>query len=154
MESKVTNMLIKNVKINKIVFMKTYICEEWFRLLNECHNHYRENKKKFICVYCHYKKNLKMRINEHQKKERVWQSCVFQKESSQTEVVCCNPSLGFAIKTRALLAKVQAKSEDRKSHFILSGVEECEKMNPHTPKWTPTLGIGVPMDFRIFRRWL
>ncbi len=24
-------------------------------------------------------------------------------------------------------------------------------MNPHTPKWAPTLGIGVPMDFQIFR---
>ncbi len=24
--------------------------------------------KEFICVYCHYKKNSKMRINEHQKK--------------------------------------------------------------------------------------
>jgi hypothetical protein len=23
-------------------------------------------------------------------------------------------------------------------------------MNPHTPKWTPTLGVGVPMDSRIF----
>jgi len=24
-------------------------------------------------------------------------------------------------------------------------------MNPHIPKWTPTLGVGVPMDFQIFR---
>jgi hypothetical protein len=27
-------------------------------------------------------------------------------------------------------------------------------MNPHTPKGTPTLGVGVPVDFRIFRKWL
>jgi hypothetical protein len=25
-------------------------------------------------------------------------------------------------------------------------VGECEGMNPHTPKWTPTLGVGVLMD--------
>jgi len=24
-------------------------------------------------------------------------------------------------------------------------------MNPHTPKWTPTLGIGVSMKFRMFK---
>jgi hypothetical protein len=25
-------------------------------------------------------------------------------------------------------------------------------MNPHTPKWVPTLGVGVSMDSRIFRK--
>jgi hypothetical protein len=30
-------------------------------------------------------------------------------------------------------------------------VKECEGINPHTPKGTPTLGVGVPMDSRIFR---
>jgi len=29
-------------------------------------------------------------------------------------------------------------------------VGECEGMNPHTPKWGPTLKIGLPMDFQIF----
>jgi hypothetical protein len=29
--------------------------------------------------------------------------------------------------------------------------KECEGMNPHTPKGTPTLGVGILMDFRIFR---
>jgi hypothetical protein len=28
---------------------------------------------------------------------------------------------------------------------------ECEGMNPHARKWAPTLGIGIPMDFRIFK---
>jgi hypothetical protein len=27
-------------------------------------------------------------------------------------------------------------------------------MNPHTPKGTPTLGVGVPVDFQMFREWL
>jgi hypothetical protein len=49
------------------------------------------------------------------------------------------------------LTKVQAKSEARKSHFMLSRMEECERMNPHAPKWAPTLGVRILMDFRIFR---
>ncbi len=32
--------------------------------------------------------------------------------------------------------------------------KECEGKNPHTPKWTPMLGVGVPMDSRMFREWL
>jgi hypothetical protein len=27
-------------------------------------------------------------------------------------------------------------------------------MNPHIPKWVPTLRVGIPMDFRIFRNQL
>ncbi len=30
-------------------------------------------------------------------------------------------------------------------------VKECEGMNPHTPKWTPTLGIRVPMESQSFK---
>jgi hypothetical protein len=29
-------------------------------------------------------------------------------------------------------------------------VGKCEGMNSHTPKLVTTLGVGVPMDFRIF----
>jgi hypothetical protein len=32
-------------------------------------------------------------------------------------------------------------------------VGECERMNPHTPKWTPTLGVRILMDSRIFKKW-
>jgi hypothetical protein len=62
------DMIIKNVKINKTVFVETYIREEWLWLLKEWHNHCQEDIKEFIYVYCHYKKNSKMKINEHQKK--------------------------------------------------------------------------------------
>jgi hypothetical protein len=27
-------------------------------------------------------------------------------------------------------------------------------MNPHTPKWASTLGVGIPMDSWIFKKWL
>jgi hypothetical protein len=33
-------------------------------------------------------------------------------------------------------------------------VGECEGMSTHTPKWTPTLGVGVSMDSQIFKEQL
>ncbi len=51
-----------------------------------------------------------------------------------------------------------SQEEAGESHHKLSGVlesvKEYEGMNPHTPKATPTLGDGVPMDFRNFRERL
>jgi hypothetical protein len=68
MENEATDMIVENVKIDKSIFMETYIHEEWLRLFKECNNHCQEDKKEFIFVYCHYKKISKMRINEHRKK--------------------------------------------------------------------------------------
>jgi hypothetical protein len=33
-----------------------------------------------------------------------------------------------------------------------SVTRECEGMNPHTPKWTRTLGVIIPMEFQIFKK--
>jgi hypothetical protein len=38
----------------------------------------------------------------------------------------------------------------RVTSHTLESVGKCEGMNPHTPKTTPTLGDGVPMDFQNF----
>jgi tRNA G26 N,N-dimethylase Trm1 len=40
MENKATNIIIENVKINKTIFMESYVHEECLQLLKECHNHY------------------------------------------------------------------------------------------------------------------
>jgi hypothetical protein len=32
----------------------------------------------------------------------------------------------------------------------LENVGKCEGMNPHTPKWAPTLGVRVSMHSQIF----
>jgi len=37
---------------------------------------------------------------------------------------------------------------------VLESVREYEGVNPHTPKATPTLGDGVPVDSRNFRERL
>jgi len=52
------------VKIDKMVFMQTYICEQWMQLRQKCQNHCQEDINESICVY----RNANMSINEHQKK--------------------------------------------------------------------------------------
>ncbi len=48
--------------------------------------------------------------------------------------------------------KVAGQKEARESHHILPGsVRKGEGVNPHTPKATPTLGDGVPVDSQNFR---
>ncbi len=56
-------------------------------------------------------------------------------------------------KARAYKSAGQEGSSKVTSH-VPGSVGECEGMNPHTPKWAPTLGIGVPKDSRIFKEKL
>jgi hypothetical protein len=35
----------------------------------------------------------------------------------------------------------------------LKSVRKCEKMSPHTPKCTFTLGVGIPRESKIFKKW-
>jgi len=42
----------------------------------------------------------------------------------------------------------------RVTSHVPKSVGDCEGMNLHTPKWAPTLGIGVQMDSWSFRKWL
>jgi len=37
---------------------------------------------------------------------------------------------------------------------VPESARECEGMNLHTPKGTPTLGVGIPMDSQLFREQL
>jgi hypothetical protein len=52
-------------------------------------------------------------------------------------------------------ARELRQEEARESHHIFPGVlesvKEYEGVNPHTPKATPTLGDGVPVDSRNFK---
>jgi hypothetical protein len=43
------------------------------------------------------------------------------------------------------------KTRPRVTFHAHGSVGGCEGMNPHTPKWDPIWGIGVPMDSWIFR---
>jgi len=63
--------------------------------------------------------------------------------------LCCNPSLRIATKARACESASQVWSPRITFHGFIS-VGKCEGMNPHTPKWAPILGVGVPMDSQIF----
>jgi hypothetical protein len=40
-----------------------------------------------------------------------------------------------------------------RSHICISkNVRDSDGMSPHTPKWIPTLGVGIPMESSIFRK--
>jgi hypothetical protein len=55
-------------------------------------------------------------------------------------------------------ARELSQEEVRESHHILPGVQEsareCEGVNTHTPKVTPTWGDGVSVDSRNLREQL
>jgi hypothetical protein len=55
-------------------------------------------------------------------------------------------------------ARELSQEEARESHHILPGVQEsareCQGVNTHTPKATPTWGDGVSVDSRNFRERL
>ncbi len=61
-----------------------------------------------------------------------------------------------ARESRQRHCKGAGQEEARESHHILPGVlesvREYEGVNPHTPKVTPTLGNGVPVDSQNFRK--
>ncbi len=63
---------------------------------------------------------------------------------------CRNPSLGLTTKARACKSVGQEGSLGFTFH-ALGSAKECEGMNPHTLKKTPILGVGVPVDFQIFK---
>jgi hypothetical protein len=69
------------------------------------------------------------------------------------DVVCRNPNLGLMTKARVCIGANQEWSS-RITFHALKSVGKCEGMNSHTPKWVPTLGVGVLMDSQIFRGWL
>jgi hypothetical protein len=56
--------------------------------------------------------------------------------------MCRNPSLGFTTKARACKGANQEGNSEVTSHVVES-VGKCDKINSHTPKGAPTLGIGV-----------
>ncbi len=58
---------------------------------------------------------------------------------------CRNPNLGLATKARACKGVGQEGSPR---------VWENVRMNTHTPKWAPILGVGISVDSQIFREWL
>jgi hypothetical protein len=64
--------------------------------------------------------------------------------------MCRNPSLGLATKAKAYKVAGQEGSLGVMSHAF-GTARKCEGIDPHTPKGTPTLGVGVPMDSQMFK---
>ncbi len=82
---------------------------------------------------------------------------MFVKVFHPMKITCVVATLALGSRPRQGLTKAQAKSEAWESHLMLPGGWKYGKvgeLNFHTPKWTPTLGVKVPMDSQIFKKWL
>jgi hypothetical protein len=66
---------------------------------------------------------------------------------------CHNFNFGLVTKAKACKGAGQ-KGSPRVTSHAPGSVGECKGMNLHTPKWAPTLGVGILMDFWIFKKWL
>ncbi len=67
--------------------------------------------------------------------------------------LCHNLKLGLMTKARGCKVAGQEGSPGIMPHAPESA-RKCEGIGPHTPKGTPTLGVGVPVDSRMFRKRL
>jgi hypothetical protein len=53
-------------------------------------------------------------------------------------------TLALGSRPRQSVTRLQAKWETWEHSTCSRECKECEGMNPHIPKWTPMLGVGVP----------
>jgi hypothetical protein len=74
-------------------------------------------------------------------------------EESTLQFTCRNPNLGLATKARAY-KRTKQEGGLRGTSYTLGSARECERMNPHTPKATPTWGVGIPKNSQIFKERL
>ncbi len=58
-----------------------------------------------------------------------------------------NPSFGLVTKVKGLQG-CRPGGSPRVTSYTPGSVGKCEGVNPHTPKATPTLGDGVPVESR------
>jgi hypothetical protein len=64
----------------------------------------------------------------------------------------CNVmTLTLGLQPKQRHGKVWAENAAWESHLHSLNVKKCEEMNPHIPKWTPTLGVEVLMESQIFK---
>jgi len=65
--------------------------------------------------------------------------------SSSNGGECRNLNLGLATKARAC-KRARQEGELGGTSYAPGSARECERMNPHTPKATPTWGVRVSKD--------
>jgi hypothetical protein len=60
----------------------------------------------------------------------------------------------LGLRPRQGLARGRPKGSLGVTSHAPGSVRACEGINPHTPKGAPTLGIGVLVNFQIFKEQL
>ncbi len=71
----------------------------------------------------------------------------------KNELFCHDLNLGLETKAKPCKGAGRKWSLGITFH-VPESVRGCEGMNPHIPKWAPTLAVRDSMDSRIFREWL
>jgi hypothetical protein len=73
-----------------------------------------------------------------------------KRETQEAHFICCNPNLRLV--TKAKVCKRAKQEGDLGGTFYTpESVGECERMNPHIPKATPSWGVEVSKDSQIFK---
>jgi len=101
--------------------------------------------KRILCHPCKFEVRFQVYV-------RIFFKCLKERmknNSKPLQYICHNPSLGLT--TKARVYKGAGQDWAWESHFMFLGVQKSEGMNLDTPKWAPTLGVGVLIDSWIFR---
>jgi hypothetical protein len=88
-------------------------------------------------------------FSNKRKKEKNKEKKTIEKKRNVEEGGVVTLALGSRLRQRG--CKSVGQEEAHEPHHIPGSVRKCEGVNPHTPKVTPTLGDGVPVDFQNFR---
>jgi hypothetical protein len=83
----------------------------------------------------------------HERDDELFETLNLDEGNCPWEVTNHVATLTLGSQPRQGLAKLQAKSEAKDTFHAPGNVGKCERINPHIPKCTPILGIGVSMDF-------
>jgi len=78
--------------------------------------------------------------------KKITQALIFQHHFEH----CRNLNLELATKAKGCKVAGQEGSPGVMPH-ALGSARECEGIDPHTPKGTPALGVGVPVDSQVFK---
>jgi hypothetical protein len=82
---------------------------------------------------------LWLHVKASKKNTNTLSSCIHLQTNNTPNVA----TLALGSRPRQGVARLRAKWETREHSTCSRECKECEGMSPHTPKWTPLLGVGV-----------
>ncbi len=104
------------------------------------------------CVVTQLKQNLKKHLNISKKCLKNFKDDTFVTFLIILLIIGIIITLTLGSRLRRGFAKgCGPKGSMGVTFHVVGSVGECEGMNLHTLKWVPSLRVGVPKDFQIFK---